>query len=43
VILIGAKASGLDVIDEIRRLHKDEDWNVLPIVPSRDKCREGCD
>jgi phage terminase large subunit-like protein len=37
VVLVEAKASGLDVINELKRLYKDEKWGVLPIRPTKDK------
>jgi hypothetical protein len=37
VLLVEAKASGLDVIREMQRLYGHEKWGVVPIVPKTDK------
>jgi phage terminase large subunit-like protein len=36
-VLIEAKASGLDVINELRRLYQRAKWQVVPINPKTDK------
>jgi phage terminase large subunit-like protein len=37
VVLIEAKASGLDVINELRRLYTHAQWGMVPINPNTDK------
>jgi hypothetical protein len=36
-VLVEAKASGLDVINELRRIYKRAPWQVVPINPKTDK------
>lgn len=36
-VLVEAKASGLDVINELKRLYSDEKWGVIAIKPNKDK------
>jgi hypothetical protein len=37
VVLVEAKTSGLDVINELRRIYTRAQWQVVPINPKTDK------